>query len=332
MKNIVSKDQVKMKNTSNSIFKTSLALVLIVFAFTMSFPSSSFQIIKPAEAAELTHVSVVPTTGIVNQKTTYDIFLTTATTATIRSIEITFPPSFDISDATRVIEKEGIHSGSLSSSGSTLKYAIFNPVRVSAGTTIRLEIANIVAGKPGTYTVSISTLRGSGQIDGPTSSSSFSIKDIDTNDIAANSITSSKIADNSIMGKDRSKGLTIRKTLYDDAAGHSHGWDPNGSTKSFAIFDSDIIGASDNEFISVMIRYSNLVYCTASPGDTGLFVVHCNTAPVGSAVLDYVITKLPANVVTSTDTSALTSSSAHSSVLAEVDSINRQDDSASEFP
>jgi hypothetical protein len=322
---------IEKKNVSK-IFKTSLVLVMIVFVFTISSPTSFFQIVKPAEAAGLTRVSVVPTTGIVNQRTTYDIFLTTATTATIRSIEISFPSSFDISDATKVIERDGIHSGSLSSSGSTLKYSIYNPVRVSAGTTIKLEIASIVAGKPGTFTASISTLKGSGQIDGPTSSSSFSIKDIDTNDIAANSVTSSKIADNSITGRDLSTGLTIRKTLNDDNAGHAHGWDPNGSTKSFAIFDSDIAGASDSEFISVMIRYANLVYCTASPGDTGLFVVHCNSAPVGSAVLDYVITKLPANVVTSTDTSALTSSSAHTSALAEIESINRQDDTASEFP
>jgi len=56
----------KKKNVSKRIFKTSLALVLIVFAFTMSSQSSFFQIIKPAEAAGiLTSVSIVPTSNIV---------------------------------------------------------------------------------------------------------------------------------------------------------------------------------------------------------------------------------------------------------------------------
>jgi hypothetical protein len=344
----------KKKNVSKRIFKTSLALVLIVFAFTMSSQSSFFQIIKPAEAAGLTHVSVVPTTGIVNQRTTYDIFLRTATTATIRNIEITFPPSFDITHATKLIEREGIRSGSLSSSGSTLKYTVFNPVRVSADTTIRLEIASIVAGNPGTFKVSISTSNGNGQIDGPTSSSSFSIKDIGTNDIAANSITgskitdnsvtSSKIADNSITGQDLSTGFTIRKTLHDDTIGNAHGWNPDTSTRAFAILDSDISGSSSSEFVSVMVRSGNPVFCAAASGDTGLFGVYCDSPPGNSAELDYIITKLPAHDDVASSLSASTSestpssaspslsSSPHTPALPDIASINRQDDSASEFP
>jgi len=95
----------KKKNVSKRIFKTSFTLLLIVFAFTMASLSSFFQIIKPAEAAGLTSLSVVPTTGIVNQRTTYDIFLKTATTATIKTIEMTFPPSFDLTFATKLIER-----------------------------------------------------------------------------------------------------------------------------------------------------------------------------------------------------------------------------------
>ncbi len=344
----------KKKKVSKRIFKTSLALVLIVFAFTMSSQSSFFQIIKPAEAAGLTHVSVVPTTGIVNQRTTYDIFLRTATTATIRAIEITFPPSFDITHATKLIEREGIRSGSLSSSGSTLKYTVFNPVRVSADTTIRLEIASIVAGNPGTFKVSISTLRGNGQIDGPTSSSFFSIKDIGTNDIAANSITGSKITDNSvtgskitdnsITGQDLSTGFTVRKTLHDDTIGHAHGWNPDTSMRAFGILDSDISGSSSSEFVSVMVRSGNPVFCAAASGDTGVFGVYCDSPPGNSAELDYIITKLPAHDDVASSLSASTSestpssaspslsSSPHTPALPDIASINRQDDSASEFP
>jgi hypothetical protein len=354
----------KKKNVSKRIFKTSLALVLIVFAFTISSQSSFFQIIKPAEAAGLTHVSVVPTTGIVNQRTTYDIFLRTATTATIRNIEITFPPSFDITHATKLIESEGIRSGSLSSSGSTLKYTVFNPVRLSADTTIRLEIASIVAENAGTFKVSISTSNGNGQIDGPTSSSSFSIKDIGTNDMAVNSVTSSKIADNSITGskitdnsvtsskiadnsitgQDLSTGFTIRKTLHDDTIGHAHGWNPDTSTRAFAILDSDISGSSSSEFVSVMVRSGNPVFCAAASGDTGLFGVYCDSPPGNSAELDYIITKLPAHddvtssisgsmfESTPSSTSPSLSSSSHKSALPDIESFNRRDDSASEFP
>jgi len=124
-------------------------------------------------------------------------------------------------------------------------------------------------------------------IDGPTLSWSFKIREITGNDVSPN--------------------FMIRKTLNDDAAGHGHGWDPDASTTSYAIFDSDIIGASDAEFVSVMIRNGNAVYCSATTADTGLFHVQCNSAPGNSAILDYIITKLPAHVVTSTSISSKSS-------------------------
>jgi hypothetical protein len=199
MKSIKSADsRRKKKNISKRTFQASFTLLLIVFVFTMSSPSF-FQMVNPVMAAGLTSVSVVPMTGIVNQRTTYDIFLKTATTATIKTIEMTFPPSFDLTFATKLIEREGIGFGSFSASGSTLTYKVKNPVSVSAGTTIRLELARIVAGNAGSFTVSVRTLNtANSQIDGPTSSFFFSIKDIGINDIAANSVTSSKIANNSI--------------------------------------------------------------------------------------------------------------------------------------
>ena len=102
------------KEKTSKIFRTSLALTLVVFAFTMSSPSSLFQIIKPAEAATLTSVFIIPTNNIVNTKTTYDIFFKTATTGTIKFIHMTFPSGFDVSAATKLIERSGIGSGSLS--------------------------------------------------------------------------------------------------------------------------------------------------------------------------------------------------------------------------
>jgi hypothetical protein len=306
-------------------------------------------------AAGLTSVSVVPMTGIVNQRTIYDMFLKTETTATIKTIEMTFPTSFDLTLATKLIEREGIGFGYFSSSGSTLKYTVNNPVKVSAGTMIRLELARIVAENAGSFTVSVRTLNtANSQIDGPTSSSSFSIEDIGTNDIAANSVTSSKIADNSvtsskiadnsITAEDVSTSFTIRKTLHDDTAGHKHGWNPDISKTAFGIFDSDISGASSSEFVSVMVRSGNPVFCAAATGDTGLFGVYCNTPPGNSAELEYIITKLPAHDDVTSSLSASSSestassgspslsSSPHMSALPDIASINRQDDTASEFP
>ena len=353
MKSNISECLESKKEKTSKIFKTSLALILVAFAFTMSSPSF-FQIVKPAEAAGLTSVSVVPMSSIVNQRTVYDIFLKTATTATIKTIEVTFPPGFDLTLATKLIEREGIGFGYFSSSGSTLNYTVNNPVKVSAGTMIRLELARIVAENAGSFTVSIRTLRGDSQIDGPTSSYSFSIEDIGTSDIAANSVTSaklaansvtsSKIADNSITAEDVSTSFTVRKTLHDDTAGHTHGWNPDISTTAFAISDSDISGASSSEFVSVSVRSGNPVFCAAATGDAGLFGVYCDSPPGNSAELDYIITKLPAHDDVASSLSASTSestpssaspslsSSPHTPALPDIASINRQDDSASEFP
>jgi hypothetical protein len=298
----------KKKNASKRIFKTSFTLLLIVFAFTMSSPSSFFQILKPAMAAgSLTSVTVIPTNNIVNTRTTYDIFFKTATTGTIKIINMTFPSGFDVSAATKLIERSGIGSGSLSApSSTTLIYSVSNPVSVPAGTTIRLEIGRIVNSIiAGNFRVSIATENTTPIIiDGPTNSFSFPIKAIGTGDIA----------DNSITGNDVSPDFMIRKTLYDDDAGNAHGWDPDASTTAYAISDSDISGVFNSEFVSVMIRNGNPVFCTAAGADAGLFVVYCNSAPGNSAELHYLITKLPAHVVKSTPSTSSTASSPFASL------------------
>jgi len=288
----------KKKNASKRIFKTSFTLLLIVFAFTMSSPSSFFQILKPAMAAEsLASVTIMPTNNIVNTRTTYDIFFKTATTGTIKIINMTFPSGFDVSAATKPIERTGIGSGSLSApSSTTLIYNVSNPVSVPAGTTIRLEIGRIVnSNTAGNFRVSIATENTIPTIiDWPTNSFSFPIKGLTGNDV--------------------SPDFMIRKTLYDDDAGNAYGWDPDDSTTAYAISDSDISGVFNSEFVSVMIRNGNPVFCTAAGADAGLFVVHCTSAPGDSAELHYVITKLPAHVVKSTSSSSSMASSPFASL------------------
>ncbi|MDW0238308.1 MAG: hypothetical protein QOC35_07040, partial [Nitrososphaeraceae archaeon] len=122
-----------MKDTSK-VFKISLSLALMVFVFTMTTGSSLFNILKPVSAAALTGVSVSPASNIINEKATYNFFLKTKTTGTIKIIQIDFPSSFDLSKI-RLIERSGIGSGSLSFSGSTLNYTVNSATSVAAGTT-----------------------------------------------------------------------------------------------------------------------------------------------------------------------------------------------------
>jgi hypothetical protein len=318
----------KKKDASKRIFKTSFTLLLIVFAFTMSSPSSFFQIIKPAEAAgSLTSVTLIPMNNIVNTRTTYDIFFKTATTGTIKTIHMSFPSGFDVSAANHIIERSGIGSGSISTpSSTTLIFTVSNPVSVPAGTNIRLEIGRIVnSNTAGNFRVSIATENTiSTIIDGPTKSFLFPIKSITGNDVSPN--------------------FMIRKSLYDDDAGHANGWDPDISTTAFAISDSDISGASSSEFVSVSVHSGNPVFCAAATGDAGLFGVYCDSPPGNSAKLDYIITKLPAHDDLTSSLSASSSestpssgypslsSSPHMSALPDIASINRQDETASEFP
>ena len=333
-----------MKDTSqknkfrNMFIPFSLALVILVVSTS---PLLSLQFLKEERAAGLTNVSVIPASNIINERATYDISLKTATTGTVKTIEMTFPPSFDLTAATRYIEKSGIGSGSLSSSGSTLKYTVDSPESVPAGTNIRLEIARIVAGAEGSFTISVRTLKTGSTValDGPTNSGHFTIKSIGTNDILDNKVSSSDIQDSSITGSDISTAFMIQKTLHDDTVGNTRGWNPDGFKKAFAIADPDISSAPDSQFVSMMVRSENAVFCSAAGADTGLFVVYCNSAPQNSADINYIITKLPSHDVSSSlstssseSTPSSVSSYPHTSALPDVDSINRQDETSSEFP
>ena len=331
---------VKNQKTTN-IFKVSLTLTLIAFVFTTS-PTSYFGVIKSATAAgTLTSVSFVPSSNLATMMSTYDISFRTGTTGTIKTIEIHFPDGrFDVASATRYLERSGIGSGSLSvtnnpATDSIITYTVNNPKSVPAGTFIRLEIPRIIANIAGSFQATITTKNtGGGIIDGPTLSSKFLISDVGT----------TAIADNSITGQDISTGFTIRKNLQDDTTGHAHGWNPDTSTRAFTISDSDISGASSSEFVTVMVRSGNPVFCAAATGDTGLFGVYCDSPPGNSAVLDYIITKLPAHDDVASSLSASSSestpssaspslsSSPHTSALPDIASFNRQDDIASEFP
>lgn len=120
-----------------------------------------------------------------------------------------------------MIEKSGIGSGSLSVSGTVLKYTVNSATTISGGTYITLEIAKIIANQKGSFTVAITTKNSNGLIiDGPTQSSLFSIFGVGSNAISP---------------------LHDSKNLFDDSqTGGSTGWNPNGVANGCTVMDSDL--------------------------------------------------------------------------------------------
>lgn len=293
--------RIKNKDTKR-ILKISLSLVLITFVLTMSSGQSAFQIIKPVSALALTDVTVVPASNNVKQRATYDIFLKTATTETIKTIQMDFPSSFNLAVANKIIERSGIGPGSLSFTGSTLKYTLDNAESVSAGTDIRLEIGRIIATTTGTFTVDITTLNSVGDtIDGPTTSGAFTIRPIQSPDISPNFMKS--------------------KTLLDDDAGHANGWDPDGSTDTFGIIDTDV-KAESRIIVNIDDSTSEAVCNTGFIDEEAGFFVDCDTVnvPDETSKLQYTIVNLPDNVITS----ALSSTASPTSSISPFDSLPEQ--------
>ena len=148
---------------------------------------------------------------------------------------------------------------------------------------------------------------------------------ISTDDIADNAVTSPKIkagevktsdiADGTITGDDVSPSFMIRKTLNDDAAGHTHNWNPEGLSRHFSISDDDITGDENSLLISIMVQDpiggTDPPVCSvrAIITVTGFWHFSCDHAPIDGSKLHYVITKLPPNVATSTTSASSTSSS-----------------------
>ena len=305
--------------TSKRIFKVSLSLTLMVFVFTMS----PLPILNPVSAAALTNVLATPSSNIVNESANYNFFFKTSTTATINKIEISFPSSFDLSGI-RFIESNNIGSGKLSVAGSTLTYTLTTAESVPAGITIKLELGRIIATAEGSFTVSIKTLNSAdGTIDGPTTSSPFTIK----------SITSSDIADNTITGSDISPGFMIKKTLLDDAAGNAAGWNPDGTVRFFVIIDNDVTEGTSMVQLAVEPNVVSGPICMLQEISNGRFSVNCPFGfetplriPQNTDELHYTITNLPAHVVTSSLSASPSSTSLSSSTISSpFDSIGTND-------
>ncbi len=162
--------------------------------------------------AALTNVIAMPTNNLVSTKSYYVIAFTTATTGTIKTIDITYPAGFNVANA-MLIEASGIGAGTISVSGQIVTYTVASPVSVSAGTNIMIMISQIVNAFTTSNQVTVTTKDPSSVIiDGPTLSSVFTLQKVTTGMIstgavtlaklAANSVDGSKIVDGSVSGND----------------------------------------------------------------------------------------------------------------------------------
>jgi hypothetical protein len=159
--------------------------------------------------AALGSLTARPTNNIVNTNSFYDVVFLTATSGTIKKIEVTFPSGTTVPTNAYFNEAEKcvpngsctVLTGSLSKNGQTIIYSINNPVSVPVNTKFRLEFANINNPlNPGSsFTVTVTTRNAANAIiDGPTQSTAYTIKQIGSNVIADNSITTPKIADGAV--------------------------------------------------------------------------------------------------------------------------------------
>ena len=101
-----------------------------------------------------------------------------------------------------------------------------------------------------------------------------------------------------ITGNDVSTGFVIRKNLFDNNPGHISGWNPNGAETDFQISDGDISRATDDE-IYVSSTSSDGCHATKWQVFTSQMFVECDTPPAENDVLNYIITKLPSQVISS---------------------------------
>jgi hypothetical protein len=221
-------------------------------------------------AGTLTSIAILPANNIVNTRTTYDIIFKTATTGTIKTIDMTFPPGFEVSAATSLIERIGIGSGSLSApSSTTLIYTVSSPVSVPAGTTIRLEIGRIVnSNTAGSFQVSLATKNTTPVIIDVATSPSFPIK--------------------SITEKDVSPSLMKKITLLDDATGNSHGWNPNGVTTFIQLH-----GFSDVPNSATIIPVTPFNFCRVSGFINGGFFLDCDSPPSDGTSMAFTVINAP---------------------------------------
>jgi len=151
-------------------------------------------------AGILTNVFSIPSDNIFSSNSYYTITFNTATTGTIKTIEIKFPIGFNVA-AANLIEVQGIGAGSLSVVGQVVKYTVSSPVSVPAPRAIKIMIADVTNAVTLSNQISVVTKDNSissGVIDGPTNSALFKLIQITNPMISTGAVTATKIGADAI--------------------------------------------------------------------------------------------------------------------------------------
>ena len=268
--------------------KTSMPLPTI--SASPSAPSTISQSGKDGDfttQAALSSLTARPTNNIVNTNSFYDVVFLTAISGPIKFIQVTFPAGTTIPSGAFFNEAEGIGPGTASKSGQTITYTVANAVNVPAGTKIRLEFANI--NNPlqvsSNYKVTVTTRTAETFIiDGPSQSTAYTIKQIGTNAIADNSITSTKPAESFMK----------RVSLLDNPAGNALGWDPDGVKTLFTLTGEFI---SPDIMITIMVinvaNTNHFCDVVRADGAVQFFRIACSSPPPNGVQLEYLIQNVP---------------------------------------
>jgi hypothetical protein len=310
-----------------SVLTMSILITTIAVLLAYPLPNQTMQVLQVSApeilqtaygAGSLTNVFAMPAENIFSTKTYYTIAFTTATTGSLKLIEITFPTGFNVGSA-KLIQAQNIGGGVLSVSGQTLKYTVSTPISVAAPKAIKIMIGDIsnpafgVNLPPNQVSITTKEISGANQIiiDGPTKSALFTliqvsspmvganavdsskIKDgqVTLADLATNAVNSAKIADGSIARVDVSTAFIKRVTLpdaNDSVLGH---WNPDGEVGNGLFFDPD---AKDGTIILVDLDNESNTQndCHADYRDFSEFVniqIVCAASINDGATLNYVL-------------------------------------------
>jgi hypothetical protein len=257
--------------------------------------------------AAISSLTARPTNNIVNTNSFYDIVFLTTTSGAIKTIEVTFPAGTTIPAGAYFNTAEKCvpgtdcteMTGTVSKSGQTITYTITNAVNVPGGTKIVLEFANInnPLNPSSSYQVTVTTRDSSNVIiDGPSQSAMYTVKQIGSAQIADNAITTAKIADEAITSTKPAESYQKRVFVTDTPAGHEVGWNPNGVTEFFTITDPAVSSVT-TAFVSFSIGATAVTNCEGANPGVGQFTFSCETPPSEGAELQYMVTNLPANVI-----------------------------------
>lgn len=193
-----------------------LMILLSIFSTTFIF---MYQL---AFAGTLTNVLDMPASNVVQETALHVNQFTTATTGTIKTINMVYPAGFVVSGV-KLVEVTNIGAGTLSVSGQTVTYTVTSAVSVGSGVVIKIKVANIVNATTLSNTITVTTKTSGGSTIDTGTSAAFILTQVNSGMIAngavgntqlgANAVNSSNIVDGSVISADIADGTVAAVDL-----------------------------------------------------------------------------------------------------------------------